>query len=344
MEQKIKVLIVDDAAMVRKIFSRELAKDPEIEVVGTAADAFIAREKIGQLKPDVLLLDIEMPQMDGLTFLEQLMENCPMPVIIVSSLAVEGGPAAVRAIELGAAEVIAKPGPSYSVMEMTEQLIEKIKAVARIKKGKSFLATDTGTAVSLPDKARENASNKVIVIGAATGGPEAVTSLLTRLPAGMPPILIVQQMPAHFIKAFAESLNKLCALEVKEAESRELLSAGKVLLAPGNKHLVLQRNNEGYIVVVKDGPLVLHQRPSIEVLFRSAAMYAGPDAIGVLLTGMGKDGAQGLLDMKKAGALTLALDENSCAVYGMAKEAVDVGAVTKVVSLDELPQVLVDNL
>lgn len=344
MEPKIKVLIVDDAAMVRKIFARELAKDPALEVVGEAADAFIARDKIAELKPDVLLLDIEMPQMDGLTFLEQMMINCPMPVIIVSSLAKEGGPVALRALELGAADVIAKPGPSYSVKEMSEQLIEKIKAVVQLKKNKHFLAAAANPIQELPIQIWDTDSPKIIAIGAATGGPEAITSILTRLPAGMPPILIVQHMPPHFSKAFAERLNSICALEVKEAEHQETITSGKVLMAPGNKHMVLQRSKNGYIVTVKDGPLVFHQRPSIEVLFRSVAMYAGKDAIGIILTGMGKDGAQGLLDMKNAGAFTIAQDETSSAVFGLPQEAIALNAVAKVASLQEIPQILVNNI
>lgn len=341
-EPKIKVLIVDDAAMVRKIFARELAKDPILEVVGTAADAFIAREMIGSLKPDVILLDIEMPQMDGLTFLGQLMDNYPMPVIIVSSLVKEGGSLALRALELGAAEVIAKPGPSYSVKEMCEQLIEKIKAVAHMKQGKQFFVTTSQIVNSTSNTLQE--TQKIIVIGAATGGPEAVASILTRLPSGFPPVLIVQHMPDCFLKAFAERLNHLCDLEVKVAENHELLIAGKVLFAPGNKHMVLQKNKVGYLIVVKEGPLVFHQRPSIEVLFRSVALYAGSDAIGVLLTGSGKDGAQGLLDLKKAGAFTIAQDETSSAVFEMPGEAIKIGAVSQVVSLELIPQVIIDNL
>lgn len=340
---KIKVLVVDDAAMVRSIFSRELLKDLAIEVVGTAADAFIAREKLAELKPDVMLLDIEMPQMDGLTFLEHLMVNDPMPVIIVSSLAKAGGHIALRGLELGAAEVVAKPGPAYSVKDMSEQLIEKIKAVAQMKQYKRFLAAAAEPAMVIPRRSPLEQTSKIIAMGAATGGPEAIAGILTKLPAEMPPILIVQHMPSYFIKAFAERLNNICALEVKEAQHQERLAPGTVLLAPGNKHMVLQRKGDGYMVAVKDGPLILHQRPSIEVLFRSVAMYAGPDAIGVLLTGMGKDGAQGLLDMKKAGAFTIAQDETSCAVYGLSKEAVAINAANQVIPLAEIPQLLVEH-
>ncbi len=341
---QIKVLVVDDAAMVRKIFTQELSRDPEIEVAGAAADAFIAREMISRLKPDVILLDIEMPQMDGLTFLEQLMLNNPLPVIIVSSLAKEGGKVALRGLELGAADVIAKPGPAYSVKDMSEQLIEKIKAVVQMKQCKRFLAANTEPAIIHAGKEQLVKSTKIIAIGAATGGPEAIAAILTRLPKEMPPIVVVQHMPSHFLKAFAERLNEICALEVKVAEDTEPVSFGKALLAPGNRHMALQRKGDGYIIVVKDGPLVLHQRPSIEVLFRSIAMYAGPDAIGVLLTGMGKDGAQGLLDMRNAGAFTIAQSEASCAVYGMSKEAIAINAVSQVAQLEEIPEILIRNL
>lgn len=344
MELKIRVLIVDDSELVCNIFSRELKKDPELEVVGTAPDPIIARDLITKLKPDVLLLDIEMPKMDGLTFLEQLMEYYPMPVIIVSSIAKEGSAAALRATELGAAEVIAKPGPSYSVMEMTEQLIEKVKAVYKIKSLKHRNPVDTSRPLVIRDKRLLQNCGKIVAIGASTGGIEAITAVLSQLPAEMPPILIVQHMPLQFTKIFAERLNSACALQVKEAEDKEGLTPGKVLIAPGNMHMVLKKNQAGYYVEVKAGPLVLHQRPSIEVLFRSMAMYAGKDAIGIILTGAGKDGAEGLLDMKNAGALTIGQDEASSLVYGISKEAAAIGAVSKVVSLDELPQTIINAL
>ncbi len=344
MEPKIKVLIVDDSELVCNIFARELKKDPKLEVVGTAPDPIIARDLIGKLKPDVLLLDIEMPKMDGLTFLEQLMEYYPMPVIIVSSIAKEGSAAALRATELGAAEVIAKPGPSYSVKEMTEQLGEKIKAVYEIKNIKRHDLIKPSQPVMVKDKQLLQNSGKIVALGASTGGTEAITSILTKLPAEMPPVLIVQHMPPHFTKIFAERLNNLCAMEAKEAEDKEPLAPGKVLIAPGNKHMVLKKGQSGYYVEVKAGPLVLHQRPSIEVLFRSVALYAGKGSVGVLLTGAGKDGAEGLLDMKNAGAMTIGQDEASSLVYGIAKEAAAIGAVSKLAHLNEIPQVIIDAL
>lgn len=345
MNSKIKILIVDDSELVCNIFAKELNKDPELEVVGAAPDPIIARDMIAKLKPDVLLLDIEMPKMDGLTFLKQLMEYYPMPVIIVSSIAKEGSTAALRATELGAAEVIAKPGPSYSVKEMTEQLIEKIKAVVEIKTLKQHINPVVPSCpLKIKDMRLLQNSGKIVALGASTGGIEAITSILSKLPAEMPPILVVQHMPSYFTKIFAERLNSICTLEVKEAEDKEPLIPGKVLLAPGNKHMVLKKNQYGYYVEVKAGPLVLHQRPSIEVLFRSIALYAGKGSVGVLLTGAGKDGAEGLLDMKNAGAMTIAQDEASSLVYGIAKEAVAIGAVSRVASLDEIPQVIINCL
>jgi two-component system chemotaxis response regulator CheB len=344
MKSKIKVLIVDDSALVRKIFSQELSNDPDIEVVGTAPDPYIARDKIVQFNPDVLVLDVEMPRMDGLTFLEKLMKHHPMPVIIVSSLAKSGGEIAMKALELGAAEVLAKPGSSYSVKDMSVQLLDKIKAVSNIKFFRPAARTRESGKAALRSKAMLKTTNKVVAIGASTGGTEAVKEILVRLPADMPPILIVQHMPEYFTKSFAERLNGLCKLNVKEAEDGELLAPGKVLIAPGNRHMVLKRSGASYYVEIKTGPLVYHQRPSVEVMFMSVARYAGPNAIGIILTGMGKDGAEGLLEMKNAGAFTIAQDERSCVVYGMPKEAVSIGAVTKILPLEKIPQAIIDAL
>ncbi len=342
MEKKIKVLIVDDSAMVRKVFSEQLAKDSEIEVVGTAPDPYIGRDKIVYLHPDVLILDIEMPRMDGLTFLEKLMRYYPMPVIIVSSLAKEGCEVALKALELGAIEVMAKPGAAYSVQDMSEQLIEKIKAVAQVKKFKrESLMVPAARPVNLT---QFKTTERIIAIGASTGGTEAIKDVLINLPSEIPPILIVQHMPEHFTKSYAERLDTLCKFEVKEAVDGEWATPGKALIAPGNKHMVLKRSGARYYVEVKDGPLVYHQRPSVEVLFSSVAKYAGPNAVGILLTGMGRDGANGLLEMKNAGAFTIAQDENSCIVYGMPKEAVALGAAMRIVSLENIPQNLMEVL
>jgi two-component system chemotaxis response regulator CheB len=348
LETKIKVLIVDDSALVRKIFSQELAKDPAIEVVGTAPEPYIARDKIVYLKPDVVILDIEMPKMDGLTFLEKLMEYYPMPVIIVSSLAQGSCDVALRALEIGAVDVMAKPGSSYSVQDLSEQLIEKIKAAAQMKRFKKTKRPDSETVVSRPpnppSRALMKSTNKIIAIGASTGGTEAIKEVLVNLPGDMPPIIIVQHMPPIFTKSFADRLNSLCKLEVREATDQEILCPGKVLIAPGNYHMVLKRSGAQYYVEVKDGPLVFHQRPSVEVLFQSVATYAGPNAIGVIMTGMGGDGAKGLLEMKKAGAFTIAQDEASCIVFGMPKEAIQMGAAMQVAPLENVPQILMANI
>lgn len=344
MKNRIKVLIIDDSALVRKILTQELSKDPGIEVVGTAPDPYIGRDRILQLRPDVLILDIEMPRMDGITFLEKLMQHYPMPVIIVSSLAQEGCQVALKALELGALEVMAKPGSSYTVKDMSEQLIDKIKAVSVVKNFKAPLERKETDPRSASGKAMLKTTQKIIAIGASTGGTEAIKEILLKLPPDMPPILVVQHMPQYFTRSFAERLDSLCRLKVKEAEDGELLAPGKVLIAKGNKHMVLKRSGASYYVEIKDGELVYHQRPSVEVLFSSVARYAGPNAIGIILTGMGRDGADGLLKMRHEGAYTIAQDEKSCVVYGMPKEAVLAGAVMRVASLEKIPQVLLEAL
>lgn len=345
MAKKIKVLIIDDSAMVRKVLTKELSKDPGIEVVGTAPDPYIGRDKIVFLEPDLVILDIEMPKMDGLTFLEKLMRYHPMPVIIVSSLAKEGCEVALRGMELGAVEVMAKPGAAYTVQDLSEQLIEKVKAAAAIRKFEHLLpkreSSVTTTAIRKPFF---KTTDKIVAIGASTGGTEAIKEVLTGLPAEIPPILVVQHMPEHFTRAFAERLNKLCKFEVKEAEDGELASPDKVLIAPGNRHMVLKRSGARYYVEIKNGPLVFHQRPSVEVLFTSVAQTAGPNAVGVIMTGMGKDGANGLLEMRNAGAFTIAQDEESSVVYGMPKEAAAIGAAVKIASLGKIAPMIIENV
>ncbi len=336
----IKVLIIDDSALVRKIFTEELSRDPSIEVVGTAPDPFIGRDKIVQLEPDVIILDVEMPRMDGLTFLEKLMKHKPIPVIIVSSLAKESSDVAMRAIELGAIDVMCKPGSSYSVKDMGEQLAEKIKAASQARR-RPYTPPAT---VKRPTAMTIRTTDKVIAIGASTGGTEAIKQVLTALPGNMPPIVVVQHMPQHFTKSFAERLNELCDLEVKEAEDHEHLSPGKVLLAPGNYHTVVKRSGATYYVEVKGGPLVFHQRPSVEVMFSSVARFVGRNAIGVILTGMGKDGAEGLLEMRQAGAWTIAQDESTSVVFGMPKEAIALGGVSEVLPIHQIAQAIVERL
>lgn len=340
---KIKVLVVDDSAMVRKFLSIELSKSEEIVVVDTAIDPYFARDKIVNLKPDVVLLDIEMPRMDGLTFLRKLIKYYPIRVIIVSSIAEKGGEVALKALEYGALEVIAKPSVSYSVNDMLEQLKEKIIAVSKIpdwKIGIKESKNQINNSVKVNKSSLIKTTNKIIAIGASTGGTEALKELLERFPINSPPIIIVQHMPAHFTKSFAKRLNETCEIEVKEAENMEILAPGKALIAPGNMHIELNRSGAVYYVKLNQGPTVYHQRPSVEILFNSVAKYAGRNAIGVILTGMGKDGAKGLLNMKNEGAYTIAQDEKSCVVFGMPKEAIEIGAVCKVVSLNYI----VDNI
>jgi two-component system, chemotaxis family, protein-glutamate methylesterase/glutaminase len=339
---KIKVLIVDDSAVVRKIFSEELSKYPDISVVGVAPDPYVAREKIVTLKPDVITLDIEMPRMDGLTFLKKLMKYFPLPTIIVSSLTPQGGKLTLEAMDIGAVDVIAKPGTAYSVGDMSAQLAEKIRAAshARIVK-RTGTAEDPSSSLT-PIHALAKTSNKVIAIGASTGGTEALKTVLTKMPPNSPGIVIVQHMPANFTTAFAARLNSLSQISVKEAEDNDSVSPGTALLAPGNFHMILRRSGARYYVEVKTGPMVHHQRPAVDVLFKSTAKYAGANAIGVILTGMGADGAEGLLEMKKAGASTIAQDENSCVVFGMPKEAIKLGAADKVVSIDRIAEEIIN--
>jgi len=338
---KIKVLIVDDSAIVRKIFSEELSKEPDIEVVGTAPDPYVARDKIVNLKPDVITLDIEMPRMDGLTFLGKLMKYYPLPVIIVSSLTPAGGKLALEAIDTGAVEVIAKPGSAYSVADMTVQLLDKIRAAARIKVNRRTASTKEScqvtSATPRPSLALAETTNKVIAIGASTGGTEAIKEVLTQMPPNIPGIVIVQHMPANFTTAFANRLNSICQVEVREAKDGDSVINGTALIAPGNYHMFLRRSGARYYVTVKQGPLVCHQRPSVDVLFSSVAQYVGSNAIGVILTGMGADGAKGMLEMKQAGAKTIAQDEKSCVVFGMPKEAIRSGGVDIVTPLKDIP-------
>lgn len=344
---RIKVLIVDDSAMVRKMFSEELRKDETIEVVGAAQDPYIARDMIVQLNPDVILLDVEMPRMDGLTFLRKLMKYYPCRVIVVSSLAQKGSETALKAMEYGALDVVAKPSVAYSVQDMAEQLIDKIKEVAmvsidRIGRPKKNLHTHIESQSSSTPIFKT--TNKIIAIGASTGGTEAIKDVLIRMPANSPPIMIVQHMPQYFTQSFARRLNEMCSITVKEAEDMEILSPGKALIAPGNQHMELRRSGAAYYAKLFTGPMVFHQRPAVEVLFNSVAKYAGKNAIGILLTGMGKDGAQGLLEMKNAGAWTIAQDEKSCIVFGMPQEAILIGAAQKVVSLNNIAKEIMDNV
>lgn len=342
----IRVLIVDDSAVVRKIFSEGLSREEDIEVVGTAPDPYVAREKIVALKPDVITLDIEMPRMDGLTFLRKLMKHYPIPVIIVSSLTKAGGAIALEAIDSGAVEVICKPGGSYSVGDMTLQLADKIRAAARVdvSQGAALLRKTPAAGVSTRQLSLSQSTNKIIAIGASTGGTEAIAAVLAAFPPSIAGIVIVQHMPANFTNSFAKRLDSISQIRVKEAEDGDSIVPGTALLAPGNFHMVMRRSGARYFVNVKTGPLVWHQRPAVDVLFNSVAAYGGANAVGVLLTGMGKDGAEGLLKMKEAGARTIAQDEKTSVVFGMPREAIELGAAEKILPLDKIATEVMDLL
>ncbi len=335
----IKVLIVDDSAVVREIFSAELSKDPELEVVGTAIDPYIARDKILKLNPHVITLDVEMPRMDGITFLRKLMRYHPLPVIIVSSLTPKGGQLALEALNAGAVDVLCKPGSAYSVGDMSVELIDKIKSAAAVDMRK-YIPMVTSETQATPRLSVIKTTNKVVAIGASTGGTQALQKVLSALPTNAPGIVIVQHMPEHFTRSFAQRLNEVCAIEVKEAENNDSVIPGRALIAPGNKHMLLRRSGARYYVEVKTGPLVSRHRPSVEVLFNSVAQSAGQNAIGVIMTGMGADGADGMLKMKQSGAVTIAQDEASCVVFGMPKEAIKRGGVDYIVSLDKIPETI----
>ncbi len=338
MSETVRVLVVDDSAVVRQVLQRELSRAPGIEVVGGAADPYVARDKILSLKPDVLTLDVEMPRMDGITFLRKLMGSYPLPVIIVSSLTPAGCATAMEALEAGAVEVMEKPALAEpeSLHEFGIQLADKIRAAAQVRQVRPTrpeLRTKRR-----PTLAMTKTTNKVLAIGASTGGTEALRAVLQEMPPSCPGIVIVQHMPEGFTRSFAERLNEICTINVAEAEDGMSVLPGHAIVARGNFHLVLQRSGARYYVDVREGPLVCRHRPSVEVLFNSVAKVAGANAIGVILTGMGADGAEGLKTLRDAGAHTIAQDEASSVVFGMPKEAIRLGAAERVVSLDRIPQ------
>ncbi len=338
---KTRVLVVDDSALAREILSRELSRDPELEVVGTAPDAFVARDKIVKLKPDVVTLDVEMPRMDGITFLRKLMRYHPLPVIIISLLTPKGGRLALEAIEAGAVDVICKPGTTYTADDMLVELIDKVKAAAWVKVPEQN-ASIPRTPASPQRLTMIRGTNKVVAIGTSTGGTQALQRVLSAMPENAPGIVIVQHMPQYFTRSFADRLNQLCAIEVKEAEDGDIIVPGKALIAPGNYHMLLRCSGTGYCVQIKDGPLVSRNRPSVDVLFKSVARCAEHNAIGVIMTGMGSDGAEGLREMKDSGANTIAQDEASCVVFGMPKEAIALKAVDYIVPLDSIPKKILE--
>ena len=338
---KIRVLIVDDSAVVRHTLSEVLSSDPGIEVIATAGDPFVAAERISEQIPDVITLDIEMPRMDGLTFLKKIMSQHPIPVVICSSLAEEGAQSTFKALEYGAVEIVTKPrlGTKQFLEDSRVLLCEAVKAAASAKVGtlrpsQTVEPKLTADAILSPaTHAMVETTEKVVVIGASTGGTEALKTVLEALPSDTPGIVIVQHMPELFTRAFANRLDGLCNITVKEAETNDTVIRGRALIAPGNHHLLLKRSGARYYVEIKDGPLVCRHRPSVDVLFRSAARYAGRNAVGVILTGMGDDGARGMFEMKQAGAATIAQDEASCVVFGMPKEAIKLGGVDRILPL-----------
>ncbi|MGC4000671.1 MAG: chemotaxis response regulator protein-glutamate methylesterase [Anaeromyxobacter sp.] len=331
----IRVLIVDDSAVVRSVLTRTLEKEIDITVVGSAPDPYVARELIVDKEPDVLLLDVEMPRMDGITFLSKVMAHRPMAVIIFSSLTPRGSELGLEALRLGAVDVMCKPGAAYTIGELGPELIERVRAAARarVRAAPAPGNRSPGTRVAT---ALLKTTNQVLAIGASTGGTVAIEEVLTSLPGNAPGTVIVQHMPEHFTKSFAERLDGLCAMTVREAQSGDSVVSGVALIAPGGKHLLLRRDGARYLVEVREGPPVNRHRPSVDVLFRSVATTAGRNAVGVILTGMGGDGAQGLLEMKLAGARTLAQDEDSCVVFGMPKVAISLGGVDEVMPLRQL--------
>ncbi len=343
---KIKVLIVDDSASVRQTLSKILSSDPQIEIVGTAFDPFNAAEKLESITPDVITLDVEMPRMDGITFLKKIMTQSPVPVVICSSLAERGAETTLKAIEYGAVEIIEKPkiGTKSFFEESKIMICDIVKAASYVNVQKltsirkSFSKKLSADAI-MP-KSRTGAmiktTEKILVVGASTGGTEALRVFLEAMPLDAPGIVVVQHMPENFTKAFANRINSLCKITVKEASDNDTILPGQALIAPGNKHMLLKRSGARYYVDVKTGPLVSRHRPSVDVLFRSAARYAGQNAVGVIMTGMGDDGAKGMLEMKEAGAFTIAQDEQSCVVFGMPNEAIKLGGVKKILPLNQI--------
>ncbi len=348
--KKTRVLVVDDSAVVRQALSNLLSSDPGIEVMGTAADPFVAADRIAEEIPDVITLDIEMPRMDGLTFLKMIMSQHPIPVVICSSLTDEGAQSTLRALEYGAVDIITKPrlGTRQYLEDSRASICEIVKAAASARLGMlrvDHVQPKLTADVILPQAthAMDETTEKVVVVGASTGGTEALKSLLESLPPDAPGIVIVQHMPELFTRAFAGRLDGLCAITVKEAETNDTVLRGRALIAPGNHHMLLRRSGARYFVEIKDGPLVCRHRPSVDVLFRSAARYAGPNAVGVILTGMGDDGARGMLEMKQAGGFNIAQDEASSIVFGMPKEAIKLNGVHKVLPLTHIPAAILKH-
>lgn len=347
MKPKIRVLIVDDSAVVRSTLSTILSSDPDIEIIGTAIDPYHAVNKIAEEVPDVITLDVEMPRMDGLSFLKKIMSQHPIPVVIISSLTEHGTETGLKALEYGAVEIITKPKTDTKqfIEESKIRICDAVKAASlTVVKRKTFvqdviiqpkLSADV-ILKSVPSRSMTKTTQMVVAIGASTGGTEALTQLLKELPYDCPGIVVVQHMPEKFTKSFADRLNKICNISVKEAEHNDTVIRGRALIAPGNFHTLLKRSGARYYVEIAEGPLVNRHRPSVDVLFRSTATYAGKNALGIILTGMGDDGAKGMLEMNQAGAYTIAQDEATCVVFGMPKEAIKLGGVSKVLPLSQI--------
>ena len=339
-----KVLVVDDSSLMRQLLTEILSLDPELEVIGTASDPFVAREKIKALNPDVLTLDIEMPRMDGLTFLEKLMRGHPMPVVMISSLTERGAETTLRALSLGAVDYVSKPklDVSNGTIEQTSEIIAKVKAAARVKV-RGVTTAVTGP-VELASGCHFSATHKVVAVGSSTGGTEALKDLLSPLPADFPGLVMVQHMPEAFTRPFSERLNSLCRIRVQEAKDGDRILPGHALLAPGGHQMEVIRRGMEYAVRVYRGERVNRHLPSVDVLFSSCAKHLGKNAVGVLLTGMGADGAKGMLEMKEARAFTIAQDEATCVVFGMPREAIMLGAVDQILPLGRIPAALVQRL
>lgn len=341
----IKVLVIDDSAFVRKLLTKELNKQSDIQVVGSALNPYVARKKIARLNPDVLTLDLEMPRMDGLSFLSKLMKHHPMPVVVVSSLTPKNSENALTALRLGAVDVICKPGSAYSTKEISKEIIQAVRTASRanvrkFKKASSpknkKLKTSNLSGVRLKETTK-----KLIAVGSSTGGTKALEQILPVLPHNIPGMVIVQHMPPVFTKSFAERLDTVCNVNVKEAENGDWIQPGQVLLAPGNYHLLVRKKGARYYTRIKQGPPIHHHRPSVDVLFNSVAQAAGVNATGVILTGMGKDGAKGLLKMKEKGAHTIGQNEVTCVVYGMPKAAKEMEAVEQMLPLSKIADAIV---
>jgi len=347
----IQVMLIDDSAVVRQTLTDVLSAEDDITVIETASDPYDAAEKLKRCVPDVIILDIEMPRMDGLTFLKKLMSQHPLPVIICSSKAEEGSSNVFQAMQFGAVDIILKPkvGTKQFIEESRVMISDAVRAanlttVKKISTSAHLVAPKLTADVIMPmpsPHVQIETTESVIVVGASTGGTEALKVFLERLPIDCPGVVVVQHMPEHFTAAFASRLDGICDVSIKEAENNDTVLRGRVLIAPGNKHLLLKRSGARYYVEVKNGPLVSRHRPSVDVLFRSTARYAGKNAIGVIMTGMGDDGSHGMLEMKNAGAYNIAQDEDSCVVFGMPKEAIKIGAVDKIAPLDQIADLVI---